>query len=113
MFNAQGEVIGIVTVGSVSEVSTGYTTHLRLGEPSIKAWIEEHTQLPTEDLPPLSLSRTPAGISVSWGATAVGWTLQTSEDLTAWNPVGSTITGAGEHAAPLTATGRAYFRLAR
>ena len=107
VFNSRGELVGMIVAGSTSNTNTGNTTHLCLGEPSIKAWIEANTKIPK---PEMQCVKTSTGFNVSWDENAIGWTLQKSADLKVWNDVGSTILGAGSY--PYEGTrGQQFFRL--
>ena len=93
-FNAQGEVVGIMIYASTAIASVGNTSHLRLGDPSIKAWIEANAQIPT---PQMQYAKVPNGMLVSWDINAVGWILQESPNLSTWTDVGTTILAPGSY----------------
>ena len=92
--NVQGELIGITIAAYTGIASVGNTTHLRLGEPSIKSWIEANTQIPK---PQMQYSKVPNGMLVSWDINAVGWILQESPNLSTWTDVGMTILAPGSY----------------
>ncbi len=93
-FNTLGELVGIMIAGTTYIANSGSTTHLRLGEPSVKAWIEANTQLPT---PQMQYSKVQNGMLVSWDINAVGWILQESPNLSTWTDVGTTILTPGSY----------------
>ena len=107
VFNARGELVGMMIAASTNHTSVGNTTHLCLGEPSIKAWIEANTKIAT---PETNCVRTTNGMTVSWDLDAVGWKLQKSADLSVWSDVGTMILTAGSHTYEGDAS-RQFFRL--
>jgi len=62
--------------------------------------------------PDLNLEVSAAGVSVSWGADAIGWELQKTVDLKVWLNVDGEIVGAGTYTQALSDPAM-YFRLAR
>ena len=96
VYNELGHVVGINDSATVTVADVGITIYMRLD--SVKPWLEATMAAAAQNhLPLLVCQKTSSGCAVSWGADALGWTLQKSGQVSGWFNVGAAIAGRGSY----------------
>ena len=100
-------------VGLIKASNSSATFFLSLYEPVLAATII-NTVHPMPATPPvLTIEFTSAAMHLAWDATAAGYQLQSSSDLTGWSNLGSLITAPGTYDDPIASRPRQFYRLAQ